>query len=127
MNLRKYLIELLKNNTGEDKNSKEIKTMQQNEIYEKLHADYPDITLKKVRTCLKNLVEEEANLPNEEKTICYEERYGRKTNYYYNKSSTDISDVELKYLIDSIMYGKIFNSKQAKSFAKRVQNLSGKL
>ena len=47
MNLRKYLIELLKNNTGEDKNSKEIKTMQQNEIYEKLHADYPDITLKK--------------------------------------------------------------------------------
>ena len=37
-----------------------------------------------------------------------------------------ISDVELKYLIDSIMYGKIFNSKQAKSFAKRVQNLSGK-
>lgn len=126
MNLRKYLIELLKNNTGEDKNSKEIKTMQQNEIYEKLHADYPDITLKKVRTCLKNLVEEEANLPDEEKTICYEERYGRKTNYYYNKSSTDISDVELKYLIDSIMYGKIFNSKQAKSFAKRVQNLSGK-
>ena len=24
------------------------------------------------------------------------------------------------------MYGKIFNSEQAKSFAKRVQNLSGK-
>lgn len=137
MNLRKCLFEVLKTYTGQNEIS-EIKTMTQSEIYDRLDECYPGegITLKRVRTCLKNIIKEEENLPDEEKTICYKEYYIngkkgrekelRRTDYYYNRSSERLSDVELKYLIDSIMYGEIFNSEQAKSFAKRVQNLSGK-
>lgn len=66
MNLRKYLIELLKNNTGEDKNSKEIKQCNRMRFM-KNYMRIIRYHIKKVRTCLKNLVEEEANLPNEEK------------------------------------------------------------
>lgn len=130
-----YLIKTLKRYTSKDK-TLETRPLKRTEIRRKMEQDYPEelITDKMVRKRLDAIIECEESLPESEKTVCYEtycvkgkngseEPEERKTNFYYNNN---ISDVELKYLVDSIMYGKIFNSEQAQNFAKRVQGLSGK-
>lgn len=130
-----YLLRTLKRYTSKE-TTLETRPLTRTEIFNKLKQDYPgeEITEKMVRTRLDAMIESEACLPENEKTVFYETYHvkgkrgskiqeERHTNFYYNNN---ISDVELKYLVDSIMYGKIFNSKQAEDFAKRVQDLSGK-
>lgn len=87
------------------------------------HRDKP-ITYKRVRRALRHMTDSELSKEDKDKSICYAlDRKGGKSNYWTPKS---ISDVELKYLIDSVMYSKIFNSETAQDFAGRIQQLSGK-
>lgn len=46
-----------------------------------------------------------------------------RTDYYLNNT---ITDVEFKYLVDSVLYSRIFNTEDARNLAKRIQMLSGK-
>ena len=87
--------------------------------------DFP--TRKMVRTSMKSLLEMEAILPEEQRTIRYTEKIRKevsyKSNYWYENC---ISDAELKFLIDSALYANIINQKNGQKLVKNIQNLSGK-
>lgn len=110
--------------------SSRTKPLTGKEIFEKMEEIYKDadITQKKVRVSLNKLVEMESCLSDEEKTVryrVYHTKSGeeRRTNYYYNNI---LSDVELRFLIDSISYSTMFSREEAKDFATRIQRMAGK-
>lgn len=47
------------------------------------------------------------------------------SNFWY-ESDVNISDEELKYLVDSVLYSKVIRSEDAKNLVKRIMDLSGK-
>lgn len=92
-----------------------------------MHREYDkSITDKQVRKALKDLTDSELNLPDEQKIIRYRiyDNERRKTDYYYNNI---ITDVEFKFLIDSVLYSNIFNNERAMDLAGRIQTLSGRI
>lgn len=152
-----HIIEILKKYSSKEV-TRTTKPMSQKDIWDKLQQEYhmdlvryiepsessPKELAKKsqrskdriVRSRLKKIVEYEANLPEDQKTIGYRETIKHKagsseeddyvierTDFYYKNA---VSDIQLKFLIDSIMYGKIFTDEQALDFARKVQGLSGK-
>lgn len=127
-NIAYLIIHTLKRYTTKERTQK-TGPMSREEIARKIKEDYPDVyvTSKMVRTGLEMLVSEELNLPEEQRMIGYRiyrvKDQERKTDYYYNNA---ISDVELKFLIDSVLHSKILQSKTAQDLAKRIQRLSGK-
>ena len=101
-------------------------TLKVTDIVAYMHKDYDkSITDKQVRKALKDLTDSELNLPDEQKVIRYRtyDNERRKTDYYYNNI---ITDVEFKFLIDSVLYSNIFNNERALDLAGRIQTLSGK-
>ena len=101
-------------------------TLKVTDIVTYMHKDYDkSITDKQVRKALKDLTDSELNLPDEQKVIRYRtyDNERRKTDYYYNNI---ITDVEFKFLIDSVLYSNIFNNERAMDLAGRIQTLSGK-
>ena len=101
-------------------------TLKVTDIVTYMHKDYDkSITDKQVRKALKDLTDSELNLPDEQKVIRYRtyDNERRKTDYYYNNI---ITDVEFKFLIDSVLYSNIFNNERALDLAGRIQTLSGK-
>lgn len=101
--------------------------MNQAEILHFLKKEYPhfsdEITEKKVRRAVKKMVTQESTLDESCKTFRSCEKNGRITGYWVPDT---LSDPELKFLIDSVMYGNIINTKNAQTLAKRLQGLSGK-
>lgn len=101
-------------------------TLKVTDIVTYMHREYDkSITDKQVRKALKDLTDSELNLPDEQKIIRYRiyDNERRKTDYYYNNI---ITDVEFKFLIDSVLYSNIFNNERAMDLAGRIQTLSGK-
>lgn len=128
MELSYLIINVLKKYSSKEKTS-ETKPLTRKEITKRLQQEYPDeeITEKKVRNALNTIINYEYFFDDSKKSICYKTYGGknqeRHTDYYYNNL---ISDVELKFLIDSVLYSKIFNDSTAKDLARRIQGLSGK-
>ena len=127
MQLSYLIINILKKYSSKEKTIK-TKPLTRQEITRRLQQEYSkEITEKEVRTSLDAIINYETYLKDSEKTICYRtymvKEQERHTDYYYNNS---ISDVELKFLIDSVLYSKIFNNSTAKDLARRIQGLSGK-
>lgn len=128
MDLSYFIVRILKKYSSKEKTTK-TKPLSREEIAKRLQAEYPDdcITYKKVRKSLEQLIGMESHLPDNQKTICYRtymvKGQERHTDYFYNNA---ISDVELKFLVDSVLYAKIFKSSSAQNLAKRIQGLSGK-
>lgn len=119
MELSYMIVEVLR------KHSSETNTLNQKQILKHLQDDYDhlkeEITPKKVRSSLEKMMMQEATLSEEDRVLCYTDAE-RKRRYWTNNS---ISDAELKFLIDSVVYGNIINTKNARSLAKRLQGLSG--
>lgn len=87
-------------------------TLKVTDIVTYMHKDYDkSITDKQVRKALKDLTDSELNLPDEQKVIRYRtyDNERRKTDYYYNNI---ITDVEFKFLIDSVLYSNILIMKE---------------
>lgn len=114
--------------------SSDTRPLKRSEIVGYLIKEYPvektgyKITEKKVRTALNKIIDSEASKADKDKSVCYksiEKKNGNeyKTDFWTPKS---ISDVELKYLIDAVMYSKIFDSAAAQDLGRRIQDLSGK-
>ena len=125
MELSYVIIEVLKRHSSEEKQG-DTKPLNQKEILAFLQADYPhlaeEITEKKVRTSLEKIMLQESALPDEKKMLRYTD-VERKKRFW---ASNSLSDPELKFLIDSVLYGNIINTKQAKNLATRLQGLSRK-
>ena len=66
---------------------------------------------------------QESALPDPCKTLRFHKKNGRITGYW---AANALRDPELKFLIDSVMYGNIINTRNAQNLAKRIQGLSGK-
>ena len=133
MILAQAIIEVLKKHSSKEK-TQSTHPLKVTEIVKYLKEDFPEmdraerISDKTVRTALKNLLASERELDEKDRTICYtihKKKDGTKykTDYWTPKS---ISDLELKFLIDSVMYSKIFTSDMTHDFARRIQALSGK-
>lgn len=132
MLLDQAIIEVLRNHSSKTK-MRDTKPLNVTEITNYLIQDFPDehrakpITPKRVRRALNNMVNSELSKDDNDRSICYTayERNGEeyKTNYWTPRS---ISDVELKYLIDSVLYSKIFDTETAQDLAERIQQMSGK-
>lgn len=118
--------------------SNEEETLARSAIERKLKEKYSDVKTghKMVRDRLNAICNFEMNLPDDQKTIRYKEgeyiknkgkkdekKFLRRRDYYYNNS---ITDLEYKFLIDSIMNTKIFPPKTAIEFGKKIQRLSGR-
>lgn len=132
MLLEQAIIEVLRKHSGKMK-TRDTKPLKCTEITEYLIEDFPDehraepITDKRVRNVLKKIINSELSKEDNDKSIRYTvyERNGEeyKTDFWTPRS---ISDVELKYLIDSVLYSKIFDSETAQDLAERIQQMSGK-
>lgn len=126
MELSYLIIEVLKRHSSEKKQY-DTRPLNQAEILYFLQKDYPhlsdEITEKKVRRAVEKMVAQESALPDPYKTLRFHEKNGRITGYWV---ANTLSDLELKFLIDSVMYGTIINTQNAQSLAKRLQGLSGK-
>lgn len=135
MILAQAIIEVLKKHSSKEK-TQSTHPLKVTEIVKYLKEDFPEmerdgiitISDKTVRTALNHIVVSEENLDEKDRTICYtihekKDNSEYKTDYWTPKS---ISDLELKFLIDSVMYSKIFTSDMAHDFARRIQALSGK-
>jgi len=128
MDLSYFIVRILQKYSSKEKTT-QTKPLSREEIVKRLQTEYPDdcITYKKVRKSLDQLISMESCLPDAQKTICYKTYtvagQERHSNYYYNNA---ITDVELKFLVDSTLYSKIFKSSSAQNLAKRIQGLSGK-
>lgn len=120
MELSYMIVEVLK------RHSLEKNTLNQTQLLQCLQSDYPhlaeEITEKKVRSALEKMIAQESTLPDESRVLrCTDAK--RKKRYWVDNS---LSDAELKFLIDSVVYSNIINTKNAQSLAKRIQGLSGK-
>lgn len=120
MELSYMIVEVLK------RHSSEKNTLNQTQLLQCLQNDYPhlaeEITGKKVRSALEKMTAQEITLPEENRVLRYTD-VERKKRYWTGNS---LSDVELKFLIDSVVYSNIINTQNAQSLAKRIQELSGK-
>ena len=120
MELSYMIVEVLK------RHSSEKNTLNQTQLLQYLQSDYPhlaeEITKKKVRTALEKMIAQEITLPEENRALRYTDAE-RKKQYWTGNS---LSDVELKFLIDSVVYSNIINTQNARSLATRIQKLSGK-
>lgn len=132
MLLEQAIIEVLRMHSSKTK-TRDTKPLKYKDITKYLQEDFPDehrdepITDKRVRNALKKIINSELSKEDKDKSICYTvfERNGEeyKTDFWAPRS---ISDVELKYLIDSVLYSKIFDSETAQDLAGRIQQISGK-
>ena len=126
MVLSYLIIEVLKRHSSEKKQHN-THPLNQKEILHFLQEDYPylsdEITTKTVRRALQVIREKEETFPDQYKALCFRKKNGRITGYW---TANNISDPELKFLIDSVMYGNIINTRNAQNLAKRIQGLSGK-
>ena len=132
MLLDQAIMEVLRNHSSKTK-TRDTKPLNVTEITNYLIQDFPDehraksITKRRVRRALNNMINSELSKEDKDKSIRYTvyERNGEeyKTNYWTPRS---ISDMELKYLIDSVLYSKIFDSETAQDLAGRIQQMSGK-
>ena len=130
MELSYAIIKVLKKYSSAEK-TECTSPLKQREIFEYLIKEFPnlrgEITSKKVRTSLEAVINQELSLDDKYKTIRYtvymrgDNEY--KTNFWIPNT---ISDIELKFLIDCVMYSSIFNSHSAQDLASRIQGLSGK-
>ena len=115
------IVEVLKRHASREK------PLNQMQIWEKLRSDYPhlsaEITIKKVRASVKKIVEQEESLANEADKVL---RYvgGKRKEGCWAKDN--VSDAELRFLIDCVVYSSIINTPNARDLAKRLQGLSGK-
>lgn len=120
------IIEVLKRHSSEKKQH-DTHLLNQKEILHFLQKDYPylsdEITAKTVRWALQVIREKEEMFPDQYKALRFRKKNGRITGYW---TANSISDPELKFLIDSVMYGNIINTRNAQNLAKRIQGLSGK-
>ena len=120
MELSYMIVEVLK------RHSSEKNTLNQTQLLRRLQDDYPhlakEITEKKVRSALEKMTAQEIALPEEARALRYTDAK-RKKQYWTGNS---LSDVELKFLIDSVVYSNIIGTQNARSLAKRIQGLSGK-
>ena len=126
------ILDVLRRYSSADKES-ENSPMTRAQIKNKIEQDYPslseEVTDKKVRTRLEKWIaaEEELKVKDGGGIIGYHKDSKKertiRTGYYLKNT---ISDIELKYLVDSVMFGKIFTTKQAESLARRIQDMSGK-
>lgn len=120
MELSYMIVEVLK------RHSSEKNTLNQTQLLRHLQSDYPhlaeEITEKKVRSALEKMAAQEITLPEEARVLRYTD-VRRKKQYWTGNS---LSDVELKFLIDSVVHSSIINTRNARSLAKRIQRLSGK-
>ena len=114
------IVEVLK------RRSSEKNTLNQAQLLQCLQSDYPhlseEITEKKVRSALEKMIAQESTLPDKSKALRYTD--ARRKKQYWTGNS--LSDTELKFLIDSVVYSNIINTQNARSLAKRIQGLSGK-
>lgn len=132
MLLEQAIIEVLRKHSSEAK-TRDTKPLKCTEITKYLIEDFPDehraepITDKRVRNALKKIINSELSKEDNNKSIRYTvyERNGEeyKTDFW---TPRDISDMELKFLIDSVLYSKIFDSEAAQDLAGRIQQMSGK-
>ena len=120
MELSYMIVEVLK------RHSSEKNTLNQTQLLRYLRSDYShlaeEITEKKVRSALEKMTAQEIALPEETRVLRYTDAK-RKKQYWTGNS---LSDVELKFLIDSVVYSNIINTQNARGLAKRIQGLSGK-
>lgn len=103
------------------------------QIRERLIKNYPDsktaeevFTPAKIRTAIDRLIAHGDQTHNP--IIHYtsaSNKTGRtyRTHFYVKK---DFTDMELKFLIDSVMYSKVMDPASAEDLSKRLQSLSGK-
>ena len=121
MELSYMIVEVLKRHASRDK------PLNQMQIWEQLRSDYPhlsaEITIKKVRASIKKIVEQEEILANEADKVLRYVGGKRKEGFWVNDS---VSDAELRFLIDCVVYSSIINTQNARDLAKRLQGLSGK-
>lgn len=113
-------------------NSSKEKPITQKEIIKNLKKLYGEenVSEKSVRRSLVQLRQLDENF-GDKKCVEYREYDVGKgdkvrtmhTDYYYINT---LSDSELKFLIDSVMYSKILDKETALDLAKRIQGLSGK-
>lgn len=126
MELSYLIIEVLKRHSSE-KAQGDTHPLNRTEILGFLQKDYghlsEEITAKKVRRAVEEMAAQEAVLPEQCRMLRFHRKNGRITGYW---TANDISDPELKYLIDCVVYGNIINTQNAQSLAKRLQGLSGK-
>ena len=119
MELSYMIVEVLR------KHSSETNTLNQKQILKYLHDDYDhlkeEITPKKVRSSLEKMMTQEITLSEEGRVLCYTDSE-RKRRYW---TSNSISDAELKFMIDSVVYSNIITTQNARSLANRIQALSG--
>lgn len=120
MELSYMIVEVLK------KYSSKENALNQTQLLERLRGDYPhledEITQKKVRSALEKMIAQESALPDESKALRYTSAE-RKKRFW---TSNSLCDVELKFLVDSVVYSNIINTQNARNLAKRIQGLSGK-
>ena len=120
------IIEVLKRYASEKKQYG-TEPLNQAQILAFLKADYPllaeEITVTKLKRALEKIVAQESGLPDRSKVLRYHKRSRRITGYW---TANSLSDPELKFLIDSVMYGNIINTPKAQNLARRIQGLSGK-
>ena len=120
MELSYMIVEVLK------RHSSEKNTLNQTQLLRHLQSDYPhlaeEITEKKVRSALEKMIVQESTLPDKSRVLRHTDAK-RKKQYWTDNS---LSDAELKFLIDSVVYSNIINTQNARSLAKRIQGLSGK-
>ncbi len=126
MELSYWIIEVLKKHASEKKENGRH-PLNQKEILDYLNKDNPHfpepVTEKSLRFSLEEMRRQEYHLPDNQKTLRFRKKSNRIMGYW---TANSISDAELKFLIDSVMYGNILNTKKAQSLAKRIQGLSGK-
>lgn len=126
MVLSYLIIEVLKRHSSEKKQD-DTRPLNQADILHFLQKDYPhlsgELTTKKVRRTIEKMVAQESTLSDQYKILHFHEKNGRITGYWIKNN---ISDPELKFLIDSVMYGNIINTRNAQDLAGRIQGLSGK-
>lgn len=126
MELSYLIIEVLKKHSSE-KVLCDTHPLNQMEILRFLETDYSNLsdklTKKRVRQALEKMVAQESTFCDQDKILRFHEKNGRITGYWV---TNNLRDPELKFLIDSVMYGNIINTRNAQDLAKRIQGLSGK-
>lgn len=135
MELTLSIMEVLKKYSSKEKTKsthpltyKEITDHLVNEYYSSSPDSHRVVNYKKVRSAMEKIILSESYFKDEDKSIHYTSTIKKdgseyKSGFYTNRQ---ITDIELKFLIDSVMHSKIFDTNSAKSLATRVQQLSGK-
>lgn len=123
------IIEVLKRYASEKKQYG-TEPLNQAQILAFLKADYPilaeEFTVTKLKRALEKIVAQESELPEQNKVLRYHKQKHKNSRITGYWTANSLSDPELKFLIDSVMYGNIINTPKAQNLARRIQGLSGK-